>query len=376
MSPTISQEPQAGQKAMHDRHRSFCGVLDRLITIGSYYQPSHERFQATARAAEDALQASVAGFETLEIFVTAEGLLIHEGLLGRDEPEARRLYQLLEPLHVALLEVDAGTSSDHLHLAFSALKKAHSGLGQRVGYSEVEIQGLPETVRAISRSLYLKTRVEKGPPGPAPAVEEVREQVHFFEHNLVGDLQDGDPEKSHKLEREFLGIIQGIMSSVDAEQFRSHEPGDDDPDTWLPPEAARAIKGFLSALSDSGADPMSLENLIDQAQASLRVTGDPQLVELVFSRLQKTGRKLASQRVRPGMVGKGRNPGRARNDRRIIMSLQEMQECVESLDWPEGPIPDPEMTAEGDCLAVCLQVLLQQPLLIWPEASNRRFYGY
>ncbi len=357
-----SKDDKVQKNPMHSRHRALCGALDRLLTIGSYYQPSHARFISTARAAEEAFQKAVAGFETLEIFVQGEGLIIHDGYLAGDEAEGRRLFQLLEPLHVAILEIDATATSDHLHLAFSALKKAHAEVGKRVGYAEVRIKGLPETVRTVGRSLFLKTRVQDNapPPGPAPSGpdQDPAEQVRFFQHDMVTNLGATDSERSRLMEREFVGIVQGILSTIDPSAEPRGEDGD--PLAWVPPESLGAIQGILSALAGTGADLMTMDHLIAHARSSLQITGDPELVELVFQRMQKTGRKLAGKQIQPKLVGKGSDTS-TRAVRQVAMSLDEMKTTLEGLQIPLGPMPDPLATAGGNCLAVCLQVMQQQP---------------
>lgn len=356
MSQKSKNSQSVDTQAMGEKHRTLCGALDRLLTIGSYYQPSHERFQAVAQECRDSLQLCVAGQEKVEIFINSSGLVIENGLLGSDEVEARRLFDLLDPMHIALLEIDADTTSDHLHLALASLKKARNSLTARQSYREIEIKGLPDTVRVINRSLFLKTQTQKQPKA-APKDKPEKREVTFFDHNLISDLLLKDNEQGQKLEKEFVGIIQGIMATADPTRLRNDDGEKADPESWLPQESINAIKGVLEALSGTGSDLMNLQHLIAQAQTALEMTGDPQLVDLVFSRLQKDSRDLARKRVQPKMIGKGDRSSRPGPKKNLIMSQDEMREIVDSLDIPYGPMPDPMDRAAGDCLQICVQIM-------------------
>jgi hypothetical protein len=337
-------------------HRALCGALDRLLTIGSYYQPSHERFQAVAKECLAALTKSVGSLPQLEIFINEQGLVIEKGLLGKDEVEARRLFDLLDPLQIALLEIDAAATSDHLHLALASLKKARNNLSGTRTYREIEIKGLPGTVRAISRALFLKTReVKPRPRKPRKA----KPEVAFFEHNLISDLLLSGTDEGQKCEKEFIGIIQGIMATVDPTRIKTsgEEKSETAAEDWLPDEAIEAIKKVLSALAGTGSDLMNLQHLIAQAQVALEMTGDPELVELVFSRLQKDSQDLVRKRVMPKMIGKSQKGTRTDSRRKLIMSQQEMRDIVDGLEVPLGPMADPREQAGADCLSICLQVM-------------------
>ncbi len=115
-------------QSIKDANRALLGALDRLLTIGSYYQPSHERFQAVARQCVQALENACGDRPMLEIFVTADALVVDEGPLPAGEAEAKRLFDLLDPMHIALMEIDVQATSDHLHLALISLKKARNSI--------------------------------------------------------------------------------------------------------------------------------------------------------------------------------------------------------------------------------------------------------
>lgn len=342
-------------QTIKDANRALLGALDRLLTIGSYYQPSHERFQAVARQCVQALENACDGRPMLEIFVTTDAVIVDKGTLPAGEPEAKRLFDLLDPMHIALVEIDAQATSDHLHLALISLKKARNSITSSRSYKEIEIIGLPDTVRAINRSLFLKTKVEEKPrPKPPPKKETT--EVNFFQHNVISDLLLSGDVEAQKLEKEFLGIIKGIMATVDPTKLKN-EGNNEEPDQWLPEETIDSIKRVLEALSGTGSDLMNLQHLIAQAQTALEMTGDPQLVDLVFSRLQKDSRKLARKRVQPKMIGKDQKSARTNSRHKLIMSLEEMREIYNHLEVPLGPMPDPVPRSNADCLSICIQLM-------------------
>jgi hypothetical protein len=353
----LSTSPDPTQhQDMGDAERAFCGGLDRLLTIGSYYQPSHERFQAVARECAQSLGEVIKDRPKLELFVTADGLLLDKGHLSQAAVEARRLFDLLDPLHIALVEIDATATSDHLHLALATLKKARNAISGSRTYQEVEIKGLPDTVKILNRSLFLKTHTQ-AQSQPKPPPRRKAPEVTFFEHNMISELLLSNSPAAQKLEKEFVGIIQGIMATADPTRLKTRPAGEAEPEEWLPEETLEAIEKVLEALSGTGSDLMNLQHLITQAQSALEVTGDPALVDLVFARLQKDSRKLARKRVQPKMIGKDQKGTRNDSRKNLIMSQQEMREIVDNLAPAYGPQPDPRDQAGGDCLAICVQLM-------------------
>ncbi len=339
-------------------HRALCGALDRLLTIGSYYQPSHERFQTVARECAAALDKSLDGRKSLELYITAKGLVIGDGLLPASEAEARRLFDLLDPLQIALVEIDAKATSDHLHLALASLKKARNSISATQSFREIEIKGLPETINVVNRTLFLRTKaIRQGRKKKEPAAE-----ITFFDHNLISDFLLSGSDLGQKCEKEFIGIIQGIMATVDPTQLKNQETGGGgSSDDWLPDETIDAIKKVLEALAGTSSDLMNLQHLIQQAQTALEVTGDPELVDLIFSRLQKDSKKLVRKLVQPKMIGKGQRGTRTESKKKLIMSQEEMRAIVSGLEIPQGPMIDPMEQASADCLAICIQVLDMAP---------------
>lgn len=354
LDKTVSPDKQSQE--MGDAQRSLCGALDRLLTIGSYYQPSHERFREVAAECSTCLQDILKGRDKVELFVTDEGLLLDKGHLPADTVEARRLFDLLDPLHIALVEIDAIATSDHLHLALTSLKKARNAITGTRTYREIEIKDLPETVRAINRSLFLKTHAQEKPQ-PKPPSRKQAPEVTFFEHNMISELLMSNSPEAQKLEKEFVSIIQGIMATADPTKLKVSGGKESEPGDWLPETTLEAIERVLEALAGTGSDLMNLQHLIAQAQTALEMTGDPQLVDLVFSRLQKDSRKLARKRVQPKMIGKDQKGTRTESRNKLIMSQQEMRDIVDSLSVHHGPMIDPVQQAAGDCLDICVQLM-------------------
>lgn len=345
---------------LRDEHRALCGALDRLLTIGSYYTSAHERFRAVALECHTALQKSLGQRPHLEILIEAEGLGLDHGLLPAASPEGRRLFELLDSLQVALLELDARTTAEDLSRALAALRQARQGLSARRSYGEIEIDGLPDTVRVTSRALFLRTR---GRENQARARSADPGDTLFLDPHLVSEQLLAASPRGRKCEQEFVGIIQGILATTDPLRLVRDSDAPGRPEDWLSDETVAAIDQVLQALAGSGSDLMNLRHLIGQAQSALRMTGDPQLVELVFARLQKNAGQLARRetRARVRNAGHGSAPGRSERNRQPSLSVQQMRQIVAELPVSWGPAEDPAAQAAADGLAVCLQVLDQAP---------------
>lgn len=362
----MAQDPTTGNDLknlpLREEHRAFFGALDRLLTIGSYYQPSHERFRSVARECHACLEKSLGKRPHLEILVDAEGLHLDHGLLPPQAPEGRRLFELLDPLQLALLELDAAATGEDLHLALAVLRQARNSLTASRSYREIEITGLPATVRVTNRALFLRTRSQarKTEAKPGPATD-----VVFFDPNLVSEQLLAGSLEGRKCEKEFLGIVQGILATADPLRLAGNQDGSERPEDWLSDDMVGAIEGVLQALAGSGSDLMNLQHLIGQAQSALEMTGDPQLVELVFARLQKDAGKLARQGPRPRTsgpaAGAAKGSGKGGRNRQPTLSQQQMRQAVDELPVPCGPWENPAEQAAADCLAVCLLVLDQAP---------------
>ena len=151
-NPPADDAPDgAVESVVQPEHAELLASLDRMLTIGSYYPPGHEKYREVADASHAALVRALGGAGVLEIEVTDAGLAMPGSFVPADRREARRLHQLLNPLNVALLEIDAGATTEDLHEALTTLKKHQGSLTGARSYQEIEIDDLPPTIRSTSR---------------------------------------------------------------------------------------------------------------------------------------------------------------------------------------------------------------------------------
>ncbi len=354
-APAAAGDAQPGREARPE-HLDLLLALDRMLTIGSYYPAGHEKYVEVAAEAHAALRRALAGAPALPIEVAADGLALPGSFVPADRREARRLHQMLEPLNVALLEIDGDAAADDLHEALTTLKKHHGALSGARSYQEIAIAGLPDAVRTVGRSLYVRTLADghSGPPRPGGEA---------FDPSLIPDAALVETPEGQKVEREFLAVIKGIMQSGDALKMRQLENAADDQASevlsqWIPDEAIARIKDILTSLETANTDPMMLQHLIGHAQAALELTGDPELVELVFQKLRKEGEK-----AKPGALLSSRP--RTRMQKRyavtFTMTREHMRGLVDEVDSQAVPIADLTADTGPDCLGIAHAVLNAAP---------------
>ena len=98
-------------------------ALDRLLSVGSYYTPTHDRYQQVAREAEQAVRKVLGPSPELGIEISNDGFYILDQEIAADTREGRRLFELFNPLNIALIELQADVSAQDLHDALTVFKK-------------------------------------------------------------------------------------------------------------------------------------------------------------------------------------------------------------------------------------------------------------
>jgi hypothetical protein len=332
--------------------------LDRLLSIGSYYQSGHERYQEVAREAFAAVTSVMGPNKALYIEVAKEGFWIEDAFLEAEAREVHRLHEILEPLNIAEVEITKEVSAEDLHQAMTALKQQHNNLGAVDSYKEVTIHGLPDTFRTTDRSLYVRTRGRnRGPTGTRDLAEAMGDFREIPDAMLV------DTPEGQSLEREFLNIVGTIMQTGDPTKLKDAE-SDEERDRiiseWIPDSKVKAIKAILRSLERTNSDPMMLESLIGHAQKALELIGDPLLVEMVFQRLRKEAAdRASSSKLLLENRPKPRNP--KKRPIKYTMTTEQMTEVIDGLaeiaEFPEDLVSP----AAADTLGVCVQVLAVAP---------------
>lgn len=351
--PVVAAEPEELAPA----HEALLLALDRMLTTGTYYPPGHAQYVAVADQCAEAIAKAMQGQDKIEIEVTTEGLTIGGGSVGKDERCAQRLHELLEPLNQAMLTIHEDVRTEHLHEALVTLKDQHKMLVGTRDYQEIVIEGMPETVTVMDRSLFVRTIGGNGPEETDSPINE------FFDPNLIPDAALVPTPAGQVLEREFLAVVQGLMKCGDREKLQELAAADDARvseilGTWVPDQAIKTIKDFLEALEATNSDPMLLQHLIGHAQSALTLTGDPVLVELVFEKLRKEN--LSKPKKQPLLE---KRPKPSRKPVRFTLSRAELRELIDEVHVEAEERADEDIItpANTDCLGICIQVLNVAP---------------
>ncbi len=341
-----------------ETHIELLLALDRMLTTGTYYPPGHAQYTAVANQCSAAVAAALQDRTTLTIEVTPEGLVIDDGLALKDDRCAKRVYELLEPLNQALLEIHTGVTTEDLHEALTTLKVHHKQLTGTRNYQEIEVEGMPVTVTVTGRELYVRTKKGNGPEKTESPINE------NFDPNMIPDAALVPTPEGQMMEREFLAVIRGLMLSGYPTRLQALMSAEDAEasrilGTWVPDYAIKTIKEILDALEATHSDPMMLQHLISHAQTALELTGDPGLVELVFEKLRKENlakpkkQKLLENRPKPK-----KKPVRFTMSRAELRRLiDEVSGLAEERPWGEDIIAP----ANADCMGICIQILHVAP---------------
>jgi hypothetical protein len=341
---TIEKNPP-----LSEEHAGLFVALARLLSIGSYYTPEHARYQEVTRTAHAEIRNNLFGKPTLEIECSTEGMYVHDIFIEGNQRETSRVFELLNELNIGLLEIDALATTNELHEAVTTLRQHRVTNAGAKDYDETEIEGLPDTIRTTSQSLYVRTKDRTAAP------EGTRPKAASADHYVIPDANLVATVEGQKLEREFLGIISGIMLSGDPTQLMNLENDEARSKvlaSWVSDSSIHAIKVIMEALKETNSDPMVMEHLIGHAQAALEMTGDPQLVELVFSHLRK---EIGVKGDKP----KPKDP--KKRTVKYAMTPEEMNGIIDELNEVAAPPDDLYGPSTADCLGICSQVLCSSP---------------
>jgi hypothetical protein len=338
-------------------HSELFRALDRLLSIGSYYTPEHARYQEVAREANAAIRKNLMGTASLEIECTTEGFYVHDIFIEGNQRETHRIFELMGVLSIALLEIQAGATANDLLIAMTTLKQHQVNFAGARDYEEIEIVGLPDTIETTSQNLYVRTKDRTAGPGGT------RPRAGSADHYIIPDANLVATPDGQKLEREFLGIITSIMRSGDPTQLKnldSDEARNEILGRWVSDSAVNTIKVIMEALKKTNSDPMILEHLIGHAQSALELTGDPELVELVFERLRKeTGVK--SDKPKPLLSNRPKPKNPKKRAVTYTMTPEQMNGIIEELNEEAVTPQDLLGPSTADCIGICTQVLCSAP---------------
>ena len=156
-----------------------------------------------------------------------------------------------------------------------------------------------------------------------------------------------------------MAIVGGIMKTADPRRIKEFEGGDEDED-WLSPSVTESIARVLDQLGEGGEGVFNLDHLIANARAALEMTGDPELVEMVFDRLRKDVDK-SGKGTGGKLVGLPRRDDRTKRKVKFTLTHEELGELIDALPEPEESEVDHVGWAEGDTVGIIVQLLALDP---------------
>jgi len=341
--------------------------IDKLMTVGTYYQPGHAQHQVVAEQCEDVVRRCLATRSELDIEVTAEGLRVFDQDFPAACREARRLFSLGDPLSLGVIRIRPGATAQQLRDGLAVLQTRKNSLKASTSYEEVEITGMPENVEALGRSLYLRTRTGGGGSLAGGAFD-----PHLILPEMLLDGAD-----LHKSEAEFLRIVNGMIKARSGGVSDDAETGPVfDISKGLPQSVLADIAHVIESLVGTKSDPMVYEHLIAHARSALELTGDPELVELVFEKLRKEVDPAGAPKAK--LIGRSKAQKRKSGGTKYNLSLAELDELIESIVEPYGPMENPESRDRAGALGICLQMLRTAPsdeLTRGIHGTLRRIFG-
>lgn len=368
--PAESDDP-AADPDLHQEAAEVLLAVDRLMTVGTYYEPGHAKYRAVSRECEETLGRALAGRNEVPVVLDDDGLTVFGQRFPAGSREARRLFSLMDPLGLGLLEIRPGVTADEFLAALATLQERRNALSVATAFETIRISGLPPTVSVMSRSLYMRTRNPDLPPGDAsPAGEGARpvgEPTAFDPHLIPTELlvQGADLQKC---EREFLKIVDGMVKTPARSLDRGGGSGSGsakgsvapaDGQAWIPPEVLGSISDIVAALGGTNSDPLVFEHLIAHAREALKATSDVAMVDLLFETLRRE--MMAPGSARPRLIGATRAHRRRNPEPAFTMTAAELANAFAGLEIPAGPFENPAALDRAGALGLCVLQLQGEP---------------
>jgi hypothetical protein len=319
---------------LHPDALALLKSLDKLLTLGAYYSTGHEQYLLAADEAARAIRAAIAERPRLAVEITSEGLVVLGQCTDPDHRHIRQIHDLLVPLNIARLEIGAGLTADDLRQALEVLHRHKLNLGKSTNFTEIVIEGLPATMRSVSRSVLQSEGRDEGP----------------------GREEGGPAESASEHERlagEFMELVARILDNLEQHEVRAGLADSESGNVELSLGKIRELKAALKRLLDFNPSPRELVQLIAHARSALDISGDPRRADLVFQILRKDILERFDS-------GPGQAQARAKPVR-YKLAIDQLAEAVAALDQAGAPIPEPGQGALASHLAVCLNLLASEP---------------
>lgn len=311
--------------------------LDKLLTLGAYYSSDHDQYRLASQEAAAAIREAIGGRRYLALEITSEGLVILGQCLDPAHRHVRQLHDLLVPLNIARLEIDAQLEAANLRQALQVLHEHKLSLGKASSFQEIVIEGLPSCIRSVSRKVlqdeaWTETRE---PDWQAP------------------EQADKRPPEHERLAREFMELVTRVLEDLERREAAGEFAGGVEGVTPVSRRQIQELKAALRRLVEFKPSPRDLVQLIAHARSALDLSRDPRRTDLVFQILRKDilekfGAKRSSVPSRPKPV-------------KYRMEIEQLAEAIADLENRATEVQGPEEGSVRAHMAVCLALLADDP---------------
>lgn len=256
-------------------------ALARLFLVAPLYPADHERSRSAADACLDALRdrGSIAA---VQLEVVRAGFRVGGAPVALDASPLERLHRDLSALGIARLEIDAAATPEDLHRVATALLEARRRVGSTHAFRQLELDGLPGSIRVAQREFGRRT-------SDATSAASVRAAVEGVLEACEGSSEETQALVRSALERVFGSVVEtlceGRLARVAGQTFgRSLDD--------VLAIGAAALRSAMEDLVASGGDSTDLQGLFGAAEKALAVANDRESVEVMLSVLRKSSDEL------------------------------------------------------------------------------------
>ncbi len=303
------------------RYVKILKALSHLMTVRSYYSPEHEQYVAASRKACAAIVESIGDQPSILIEIGAEGMMLGGQTVESGHREVRQFHELLVPLNIARLEIGNDLTPGDLRAALRVFHAYRLKLGASSSFQEINIEGLPHTVRTVGCRLFTRDKQadDESETGAPPA----------------------------DLTRQFIDLVGEIVANLDVANTEK-AAGVNQTDLQ---ELSRALK----KLAEKEADPFNLLQLIQNAQKALEMSRDPDSLDLVFRMLRK---ELGQAQPQPTRAVSSRQENPQQEEKGLADLRSHLAETISAASRSGEPdLAD----SKGDFLGVCFRILSAEP---------------
>ncbi|PIV81233.1 hypothetical protein COW53_05460 [bacterium CG17_big_fil_post_rev_8_21_14_2_50_64_8] len=301
--------------------------INHLMTVGTYYSLEHEQYVLASRKAAENIVSAMGEQPSLTLEIGAEGLMCGGQTIPTNHREVRQLHDLLVPLNIARVEIDRGLNPSDLRTALAVFHHYRRELGTSSGFHEVNIEGLPGTVRTVGCSL-------------------------FADDDVPGSVM---PQSMEELARSFLELVGKIIANMDAALKHGFGALGAGEAGGCGAADIRDLAENLRQLARTESDPHKLLHLIQSAQKALELSRDPGSVDMVFRLL----RTELEPKAPPPVLPRGMMAPESRDPEVDLAPLGGHLDVTLAEAATLGP-----MTCDGtksDFLGICYKIMLAEP---------------